>query len=72
MEGEPISRPPLTRGQIAAVAQSLETVLTRWSGNPAAPGWYMSAAAVAGICGALLIPEPPRVSVPRKSVPRRP
>ena len=48
MEGEPISRPPLTRGQIAAVAQSLETVLTRWSGNPAAPGWCMSAAAVAG------------------------
>jgi MHS family citrate/tricarballylate:H+ symporter-like MFS transporter len=52
--------------------QLLETVLIRWTGNPAAPGWYMSAAAVAGICGALLIPEPPRVSAPRRSVPRRP
>ena len=40
--------------------QLFETFLIRWTGNPASPGWYMSAAALAGICGALLIPEPPR------------
>jgi MFS family permease len=40
--------------------QLFETFLIQWTANPAAPGWYMSAAALAGIVGALLIPEPPR------------
>lgn len=41
--------------------QLFETLLIRWSGNPVAPAWYMMAAVMAALTGALLIPEPPRV-----------
>ncbi len=39
--------------------QLLETLLIRWTGSPVAPGWYMMAAVVVALTGALLIPEPP-------------
>jgi predicted MFS family arabinose efflux permease len=38
--------------------QLLETLLIRWTGNPVAPGWYMMAAVIVALTGALLIPEP--------------
>jgi MHS family citrate/tricarballylate:H+ symporter-like MFS transporter len=34
--------------------------LIAWTGSPLAPAWYMMAAIVAGLTGALLIREPPR------------
>ena len=40
--------------------QLFETSLIRWTGNPVAPAWYMTAAVVAGLIGAMLIREPPR------------
>lgn len=40
--------------------QLLETLLIRWTGDPAAPGWYMMGAVIVALTGALLIPEPPR------------
>ena len=40
--------------------QLFETALIRWTGNPVAPAWYMTAAVVAGLIGAMLIREPPR------------
>ena len=40
--------------------QLFETLLIRWTGNPAAPGWYMMGAVIVALTGALLIPEPPR------------
>ena len=40
--------------------QLLETLLIRWTGNPVAPGWYMMAAVMVALTGALLIPEPRR------------
>jgi MHS family citrate/tricarballylate:H+ symporter-like MFS transporter len=40
--------------------QLFETLLIRWTGNPVAPGWYMMAAVIAALAGALLIPSPPR------------
>jgi MHS family citrate/tricarballylate:H+ symporter-like MFS transporter len=40
--------------------QLFETALIRWTGNPVAPAWYMTAAVVAGIIGAMLIREPRR------------
>jgi MHS family citrate/tricarballylate:H+ symporter-like MFS transporter len=40
--------------------QLFETLLIRWTGNPVAPAWYMMAAVIAALTGALLIPEPPR------------
>ena len=39
--------------------QLLETLLIRWTGNPVAPGWYMMAAVIAALCGALALPAPP-------------
>jgi len=41
--------------------QLFETLLIRWTGNPIAPGWYMMAAVIVALTGALLIPEPPPV-----------
>jgi predicted MFS family arabinose efflux permease len=41
--------------------QLLETELIRWTGNPAAPGWYMMGAVILALAGALYIPEPPRM-----------
>jgi MHS family citrate/tricarballylate:H+ symporter-like MFS transporter len=40
--------------------QLFETALIRWTGNPVAPAWYMTAAVVAGLIGAMLIGEPRR------------
>ena len=40
--------------------QLLETLLIRWTGNPVAPAWYMMAAVIVALTGALLIPEPSR------------
>jgi MFS family permease len=40
--------------------QLLETLLIRWTGNPIAPAWYMMAAVLAALTGALLIPSPAR------------
>ncbi|HEX8840299.1 MAG TPA: MFS transporter, partial [Sphingomicrobium sp.] len=40
--------------------QVVETLLIKWTENPAAPGWYMMAAVAAALAGALMIPEPPR------------
>jgi MFS family permease len=40
--------------------QLVEKLLIRWTGNPAAPGWYMACAVAAGLVGALLIREPKR------------
>jgi MFS family permease len=42
--------------------QLVEKLLIRWTGNPVAPGWYMVAAVVAGLIGALLIREAPRAN----------
>jgi len=36
--------------------QFAETLLIRWTGNPAAPGWYMMAAVAIALAGALSIP----------------
>jgi len=47
--------------------QLVEKLLIRWTANPIAPGWYMTAAVVAGLIGALLLPDhsgPPRGSPP--------
>lgn len=49
--------------------QVFETLLIRWTGNPVAPGWYMMAAVIVALTGALLIPEPPRRGPPAPSVP---
>jgi predicted MFS family arabinose efflux permease len=35
-------------------------LLIRWTGSPVAPGWYMVAAVMAGLAGALLLREPER------------
>jgi MFS family permease len=51
--------------------QLVEKLLIRWTGNPVAPGWYMVAAVVAGLIGALLLREPPEISALRRS-PSRP
>jgi predicted MFS family arabinose efflux permease len=40
--------------------QLVERALIGWTGNPAAPGWYMMAAILAGLAGVLLIREPAR------------
>ena len=40
--------------------QVIETLLIRWTGNPGAPGWYMIAAVICALAGALYIPELPR------------
>ena len=40
--------------------QLLETLLIRWTDNPVAPAWYMMAAVIVALTGALLIPEPSR------------
>jgi len=40
--------------------QLFETLLIRWTNNPVAPGWYMMAAVIVALAGALLIPEPPK------------
>jgi len=40
--------------------QLFETLLIRWTNNPVAPGWYMMAAVIVALTGALLIPEPLR------------
>ena len=40
--------------------QLLETLLIRWTGNPVAPAWYMMAAVIVALTGALLIPQPRR------------
>jgi MHS family proline/betaine transporter-like MFS transporter len=40
--------------------QLFETLLIGWTGNPVVPGWYMAAAVLAGLTGAMLIPEPKR------------
>jgi len=40
--------------------QLFETLLIRWTNNPVAPGWYMMAAVIMALAGALLIPEPPK------------
>jgi MFS transporter, MHS family, citrate/tricarballylate:H+ symporter len=40
--------------------QLVENALISWTGNPAVPGWYMVAAVVAGLTGAMLIREPRR------------
>ena len=37
--------------------QLFETLLIRWTGNPVAPGWYMTGAVALALVGALLIPE---------------
>jgi predicted MFS family arabinose efflux permease len=37
--------------------QLFEALLIRWTGNPAMPGWYMAGAVLAGLIGAMLIPE---------------
>jgi MFS family permease len=42
--------------------QLVEKLLIRWTGNPAAPGWYMACAVAAGLVGALLIREPKRTA----------
>ena len=42
--------------------QLMEKLLIRWTGNPAAPGWYMACAVAAGLVGALLIREPKRTA----------
>jgi len=44
--------------------QLLETLLIRWTGNPIAPAWYMMAAVLAALTGALLIPSPARTRRP--------
>lgn len=36
--------------------QFAETLLIRWTGNPAAPGWYMMGAVMVALAGALSIP----------------
>jgi MFS family permease len=40
--------------------QLVEKLLIRWTGSPIAPGWYMTAAVVAGLIGALMLREPER------------
>jgi MFS family permease len=40
--------------------QLVEKLLIRWTGSPIAPGWYMTAAVVAGLAGAMLLREPRR------------
>ncbi|HEX5259077.1 MAG TPA: MFS transporter [Sphingomicrobium sp.] len=40
--------------------QIVETLLIRWTGNPAAPGYYMMGAVVVALIGALSIPGRPR------------
>jgi MFS family permease len=40
--------------------QLFETLLIRWTGNPIAPAWYMMAAVLTALTGALLIPSPAR------------
>ena len=40
--------------------QIIETLLIRWTGNPVAPAWYMTAAVIIALAGALYIPELPR------------
>ncbi len=37
-------------------------LLIRWTGNPIAPGWYMTCAVAAGLIGAFLLREPERPS----------
>jgi predicted MFS family arabinose efflux permease len=37
--------------------QVTETLLIRWTGNPAAPGWYMVGAVALALIGALAIPS---------------
>jgi len=44
--------------------QLFETLLIRWTGNPIAPAWYMMAAVLAALTGALLIPSPARYRRP--------
>jgi MFS family permease len=51
--------------------QLVEKLLIRWTGNPVAPGWYMVAAVVGGLIGALLIRDPPEISALRRSPSRR-
>jgi hypothetical protein len=50
--------------------QLVQTLLIRWTGNPIAPAWYMMAAVIAALTGALLIPEPQgwRRSAPRLAI----
>jgi MFS family permease len=50
--------------------QLVEKLLIRWTSNPVAPGWYMVCAVAAGLVGALLIREPPEISVLRRGVSR--
>lgn len=45
-------------------AQLVEKLLIRWTGSPIAPGWYMTAAVVAGLIGALMLREPERPARP--------
>jgi MHS family citrate/tricarballylate:H+ symporter-like MFS transporter len=40
--------------------QLVENALISWTGNPAVPGWYLVAAVVAGLTGAMLVREPRR------------
>ena len=40
--------------------QVVEKLLIRWTENPVAPGWYMSAAVIAGLIGAMILREPER------------
>ena len=40
--------------------QLVEKLLIRWTGNPVAPGWYMTAAVIAGLIGAIMLREPER------------
>lgn len=39
--------------------QLAETLLIKWTGDPTAPGWYMMAAVIAALAGALSIPSRP-------------
>jgi len=38
--------------------QVVEKLLIRWTENPVAPGWYMTAAVIAGLIGAMILREP--------------
>jgi len=40
--------------------QVVEKLLIRWTENPVAPGWYMTAAVIAGLIGAMILREPGR------------